>query len=64
MSEHASLCEICRDDMNTEHGPFDRDVKWRSPVQAHSTPVQVKEPYIVNLNGHFKNTGVYNVHLR
>ena len=27
------------------HRPSERDVKWMSPVQGKSPPVQVKEPY-------------------
>ena len=50
VSEYASLRVICRDDMNTVRRPSDQDVNLRPPVQGQSPPVQVKEPYIGNLN--------------
>ena len=36
---------ICRGDMKTGRPPSDRDVNWRSPMQAKLSPVQVNEPY-------------------
>ena len=49
---HASLRIICRDDMNIVHSPSDRDVNWMPPVKGQSSYVQVKKPYIGNLNGY------------
>ena len=41
------------DDTNAVHRPSDRDVNWSPvPVQEHLAPVQVKGPYISNLNGY------------
>ena len=51
VSDHTSLRVICRDDMNTGRRTSDRDVNWRPPVQGDSPLMQVKEPYIGNLNG-------------
>ena len=71
VSEHASPCFICRDDINTVRIPSDQDVNWRPTVQGQSPPVQIEEPYfgnlikqlLVALGSSCKNTGVYNVHL-
>ena len=45
LSEHASLCVVCRDDMNRVCHPSEQNVNWRPPVQGQSSPVQVKDPY-------------------
>ena len=50
--EHDSLLVICRDDMNTVNHPSDRDFNWRPLCAGIFTPVQVKEPYISNLNSY------------
>ena len=52
MSEHASFSVIGKDDIYTVHPPIDQEVNWMLPVQGQSHPVQVKEPYIGNLNGY------------
>ena len=48
VSEHASLCVICRDDTSTFRHPLDQDVNSRSPVQGNSPHVQVKNPTSVS----------------
>ena len=50
--EHAFCCVICRDGMNIVRPSLGRDVNWKPSVQGHSPPVQVKEPYISNLNSY------------
>ena len=50
--EHASLCIICRDDMNTVHRPSDRQVNWGPPMQGQSSPVRVKDPYTGSISMH------------
>ena len=39
-------------DMNTVCHFSDQDVNWRPPVLGHSTPVQVKEPFMGIPNGY------------
>ena len=52
-SEHASRPVICRECAISQ---MMLNGAWRPPVQGHSSPKEVKEPYISIVGSFYKNT--------